>query len=102
MSSMSSIDISSERPLTIPEAAQTLPHPPHVATIWRWAYKGIKGIKLETICIGGRRYTTRESLQRFIERSTAAANGDAIPTRTAKQRQRAIQAAERELAAAGI
>ncbi len=96
------IDINSENLVTINEATKTLPSRPHIATGWRWVYRGCKGIKLETVCIGGRRYTSEEALQRFIERTTAAANGETIPTRTAKQREKAIAAAERELAAAGI
>lgn len=96
------IDIDRERLLTISAAAKSLPHRPHVATVWRWVQSGCRGTKLETILIGGRRYTSEEALQRFIERTTAAANGETIPTRTAKQREKAIAAAERELAAAGI
>jgi hypothetical protein len=96
------IDINRERLLTISAAAVSLQHRPHVATVWRWVQSGCRGVKLETVLIGGRRYTSKEALERFIERTTAAANGDVIPVRTAKQRQKAIEVAERELAAAGI
>lgn len=97
------IDPNMERLLSISEAAKSLPNRPHVDTLWRWVYKGCKGVKLETISIGGRRFTSAEALQRFVERSTAAADRQpAVPTRTARQRQRAVEAAERELAAAGI
>lgn len=97
-----SIDISAESLLTVAEAAKTLPGRPHVATVWRWIYKGCRGVKLATICVGGRRFTSKEALERFVEASTAVANGEPVPARTAKQRQRAIEQAERELAAAGI
>jgi hypothetical protein len=96
------IDIGTENLITIGEASKALPSRPHIATVWRWVYHGCRGIKLETVNIGGRRLTSSEALQRFIERSTAAANGDTIPVRSAKQRQKAVEAAERELAAAGI
>jgi hypothetical protein len=96
------IDIGTEALITINEAAKALPSRPHIAPVWRWVYHGCRGVKLETVSIGGRRMTSQEAIARFIERSTAVANGDAIPTRTAKQRQRAIETAERELAAAGI
>jgi hypothetical protein len=76
----------------------------HVATLWRWACRGVRGVRLETVLIGGIRQTSRQALQRFIERTTAAANGEAVPpapTSSASRRE-AIEAAERELAAEGI
>lgn len=59
---------------------------------------------LETFNIGGRRYTTQEAFQRFVERSTVAANGTpaAPAVRTNRQREAAISKAEAELAKAGI
>jgi hypothetical protein len=42
------------------------------STIWRWYTKGISGVKLETICIGGTRYTSVEALQRFFDAVTRA------------------------------
>ena len=42
------------------------------STIWRWHKKGISGVKLETICIGGTRYTSVEALQRFFDAVTLA------------------------------
>jgi len=75
-----------------------------IPTIWRWRQRGIRGIKLETFLIGGRRFTTTEAHRRFVEATTAAADGPARPTtaRTSRQRQRAIEEAERALDAAGI
>jgi hypothetical protein len=70
----------------------------HVSTLWRWSLRGVKGIRLETVMIGGIRYTSREALERFVARTTAAADGTTPTIRTPAQRQRAIEAAERELA----
>jgi len=39
----------------------------------RWALEGSRGVKLESIRIGGFRYTSAEAVQRFI----AAMNKDA-------------------------
>jgi hypothetical protein len=64
--------------------------------------KGIRGVRLESILIGGARWTSKEALQRFFERTTAVANGESIATRTSKQREKAIAAAEAELSEAGI
>lgn len=46
----------------------------NITTLWRWMTHGANGIKLESFMIGGRRYTTREALSRFVEASTQAAN----------------------------
>jgi hypothetical protein len=81
------------------QAGKLLPGRPHVSTLYRWHLRGIRGIRLETILIGGRRYTSQEALERFFAATTAAANGAPTPPRTPKQRQRAIEQAEREIAA---
>jgi hypothetical protein len=38
-----------------------------ISTLRRWVYQGYRGLKLETVSINGR-YTSREAIQRFIER----------------------------------
>ena len=75
-----------------------------IPTTRRWAMRGIKGIRLETIQIGGRRFTSLESYARAVERWTAAANGDSVTStsRTNRQHQAAIARDEAELAADGI
>jgi Protein of unknown function (DUF1580). len=97
------IDLDREELLSISAAARQCPGRPHVATVWRWAETGVKGIRLETVQVGGRRFTSAEAIRRFIERTTAAAVGPAAePPRTPAARQRAIAAAKAELAKAGI
>lgn len=39
---------------------------PNVATIWRWAIKGMRGVRLRTISLGRYRYTTESAIERFI------------------------------------
>ena len=99
-----SIDLTTETPFTLAEAARTLPGGAvHVSTIHRWRMKGCRGVRLETFLRGGVRHTTREAIERFFAATTAAADGDATtPVRTSRQREREIAAAEEELAAAGI
>jgi hypothetical protein len=96
------IDIDSEDMFPISDVPKRLKSRPHIATCWRWIHQGCRGVKLETVSIGARRYTSQAALQRFVERTTAAADGEPIPARTVRQREKAIAAAERELAAAGI
>ena len=71
-----------------------------VSTAWRWVLRGCRGHRLESFAVGGKRYTTDESFARFI----AATNGQTpiAPAASAKARQSRIEAAERELSAAGI
>ncbi len=89
-----SIDIQSENTCSITDAAKLFPGKPHVASVWRWIHLGIHGQRLETIRVGGRRFTSHEAIARFIERTTAAADGLETPARIAKQRQNGIQRAE--------
>ena len=88
--------------LTFKQAAQTLPGRPHISTLARWRSRGIHGVKLTTVKIGGRRMVAADDLQRFIEAVTCAADGQPAPTRTSKQRQRAVERAEAELRREGV
>ena len=49
-------------------ALTELAHPQRVSssTVWRWTMRGLRGVRLETYSIGGRRFTTREAFDRFI------------------------------------
>ena len=70
------IDIGRERLLTLQQAAKLIPGRPgksiHFSSIYRWAGTGISGVVLETVQVGGKKMTSVEALQRFIEASTAA------------------------------
>ena len=54
-------------PLT--QAVKFIPGRPHVSTIWRWATQGVGNppIRLETSMVGGRRFTSRQAVERFVE-----------------------------------
>jgi hypothetical protein len=91
-----------EKLVTLTEASKILPGRPHISSIWRWYRRGIRGVRLETLVVAGRRYTSLESLERFCAATTAAADGVAMPARTSRQREKAIAAAEAELAREGI
>jgi hypothetical protein len=96
------IDASCETVIPLTEAPVWSPGRPHISSVWRWVLKGVRGVKLETLVCGGRRFTSREAIDRFIAATTAAAHGEPAPVRTAKQRAREIAAAEAELERAGI
>lgn len=76
----------------------------NASTTWRWAIRGVKGVRLETFHIGGKRYTTVEAFNRFVERTTAAAQGQlpAPAPRTNRQREAAINRAEKLCEQQGI
>jgi hypothetical protein len=100
-------DTQFEQPIPLSLAARETPNRRggrgiNSATIWRWAMKGCRGIRLQTAMIGGIRMTSREALARFFAAITAVSDGEPLPARTSRQRQRAIDAAERELSEAGI
>jgi hypothetical protein len=65
-----------------------------IQTLHRWRLRGVRGAKLESCLIGGRRFTSHEAVARFV----AAQNADESPP-TISKRQRAKQsaAARREL-----
>lgn len=44
---------------------------PHPTTCWRYATKGVGGVQLKTIVVGGRRLTTEDWVRDFIERRTS-------------------------------
>jgi Protein of unknown function (DUF1580) len=69
------IDLAAESLLTLREAAESLPGGTHTSTLHRWRRLGVRGHKLETVVIGGRRFTSREALQRFAQATTNAAPG---------------------------
>lgn len=94
-STAESIDrILSETTLTLTELAHQ--QRVKVSTPSRWASIGIKGVKLETIRVGGRRLTSAEAFRRFV-----AACNDA-PVVDPDTRRKSIQRAERILQKAGI
>lgn len=61
------IDTAREHIVLLNKVPQEVANRPHVSTCWRWWRHGIRGVKLETVVIGGRRYTSREALQRFFQ-----------------------------------
>lgn len=68
------IDVARERLCRLIEALQDIPGQPHLSTVIRWSRQGVGGVKLETLLIGGRRFTSREAVTRFIERRNRRAS----------------------------
>jgi hypothetical protein len=67
-----------EGPMTLPQACQWIGEQtgrtPATSTMWRWVLRGVRGgIRLESFRVGGTNYTTREMVQRFIDRTSQSA-----------------------------
>jgi hypothetical protein len=107
-------NLSEERPMSLHEAAAYIgkltgsPNP-NISTLWRWCLKGCKGVKLDSICIGSKRYVTVTAIARFIE-ARSRTEPPATPTavtvtpraspyveRHAAHRREEIEAARRSL-----
>jgi hypothetical protein len=72
---MAQATLTDEKPLPLAEAARLLPKRPNPATLWRWRTRGIRGVRLQTLMIGGRRHVLPSALRQFIEAVTAAPSG---------------------------
>ncbi len=45
------------------------------STVWRWHTRGVAGVRLETLCLGSKRYTSVEAMDAFFHAITAARTG---------------------------
>lgn len=92
------IDTENETLLTPNQACHEFPGGISLPTIWRYmGPKGVRGARLESLVCGGKRWTSKEAIARFI----AAQNADdapAAPTITPAQRRKQSEAARAELA----
>ena len=50
-------------------------------SIERWARKGSRKVTLETVLLGGRRYTSREAIKRFVRSQLQTEAARPAPTR---------------------
>lgn len=107
------IDTTTEKLIPLAEACKLVPparqgRKTHLPTLLRWILRGTRNpagetVRLEAIRLGNRWMTSREALQRFVERLTPATDTplQSVP-RTATARQRASERAAAELEKIGI
>ncbi len=100
------IDIGREELITFAEAAKLLPRrrkgrKVHVSTLHRWCSKGVHGVRLEYLTVGGTRCTSVPALQRFFdaltERDAAGDLDSDVPRPQTVSRRKSIRAAQRRL-----
>jgi hypothetical protein len=91
-----------EAPISLGQACKILPKNANgksvnPSTLWRWHRYGLGGVKLQVWKVGGRAYTSREALQRFI-----AARSVIVPASASVVVVRSNEDVERRLDAIGI
>jgi len=83
------------------QACKAFPGGISLPTYWRYiGPRGVRGVRLESFICGGKRWTSKEAIVRFID----AQNPDeqTVAVITASQRQRQSEAARQALQEAGI
>ena len=96
-----------EQIVSLTNATKLLParrgnRPAHVSCMFRWAKHGLRGVKLETLRVGGTICTSKQALERFFSRLAELDGPDAETARAATpaRRQREIAEASRKAEAA--
>ncbi len=67
-----SIDYEKDDLLSIADATRNIPGHPSPRTVRSWINPGIRGVRLETILLGGRRWTSKQALKEFVDQVTRA------------------------------
>jgi hypothetical protein len=73
------IDPSRETLIAFAELARRIPptrrgRPVSVSTVWRWATRGVRGVRLESLRLPSRSVTSQEAFGRFIDALTLTSN----------------------------
>lgn len=92
------IDLSNEQLIPIREAPRHTPGRPHLSCFYRWMKR--ERCPLETVVVGGRRYTSVEAIHRFIERCSDTER--TTPRQLSTRRRQEIERAEAECERHGI
>lgn len=100
------IEISEEHLLSLREASRRLPSARsgksvHVSTLYRWTTRGVRGVRLETVRIGGTVFTSQEALQRFAAKLSSADEPNLRNT-DSNERSAPTAAAEEQLRGLGL
>lgn len=96
------IDLSNEQLIHIRNVPKLLPKRPngkrvHISAVYRWIQRGICGVRLEVVKIGGSTYTSVEALQRFCKPSHEEHVPTSTPRALTRTRQKQIERAAQEV-----
>jgi len=76
---------------------------PHISTVWRWGQKGVRGVKLEIVRVGGRAYVSLGAIDRFVSATSAGVTATGRrPNELPAQRRASIAAARAHLDSIGM
>lgn len=97
------IDTTNEILMALRDVPRCLPPRPngkrlHISAVYRWTLRGVKGVRLETVKIGGTAYTSREAIQRFSERLSGELPSPQPVKEVSRARQRQIEQASAAVA----
>ena len=94
--------LENETVIPFKEARSGFPGRKRVAlqTLHRWRLHGVRGVKLETVLIGGLRCTSREAISRFISNQNRVEQ--CTPSITPKQKQKQAETTDHLLEEAGL
>lgn len=72
----STVDLCKEQLLALRDVPDLLPRrrgkKVNISTVYRWVQNGVRGKTLESMLLGGIRYTSIEAIQRFLSTDTLA------------------------------
>lgn len=86
--------LSTETLVPINQAGKLFPYPVGRTALERWMRHGVRGVCLESLLVGSRRFTSAEAIKRFIEQSNANRNtASGVPRRSVAE----LAAAKAEL-----
>ena len=92
------IDTQTETLLTMKQAQAEFPNSPSLPTLRRWIANGVRGNVLESVLIGGRRFTSKEACLRFIDASPNASSSQ----RSQREQRQSLERAQAILDHFGI
>jgi hypothetical protein len=69
---------STEDLVPLRDAAKLFPHKPSLTSLRRWARVGVRRVRLESLASGGRRYTSREAVVRFLAAINPSSSSETI------------------------
>jgi hypothetical protein len=80
------------------------PSPPHLSTVMRWVLRGVGNppVKLATVKVGGRRYTTQVAIDAFISATSSQTPASGTSAVRDRAHEAAVRRAEHELDADGV
>ena len=91
------MDTDFEDLIPLQAVCRLIPGGVHISSIHRWRLRGVRGVRLQTVLLGGRRFVSKAALEDFFAQVSAAADGRPVPARTPRQREREIAKAIDEL-----